>query len=82
MMTDIKQAVDQQDSSKLERTAHALKGMLGNFQVKASVEKAFTLEKLGRGETFENAETTYDALTDELARLEEMFANMSQEKPN
>jgi len=50
--------------------------------VEASVEKAFTLEKLGRGETFENAETTYDALTDELARLEEMFANMSQEKPN
>jgi len=82
MMTDIKQAIDQQDSSKLERTAHALKGMLGNFQVEASVEKAFTLEKLGRGETFENAETTYDALTDELARLEEMFANMSQEKPN
>jgi two-component system sensor histidine kinase/response regulator len=31
MMTDIKQAIDDQDPSKLERTAHALKGMLGQL---------------------------------------------------
>jgi two-component system sensor histidine kinase/response regulator len=80
MMTDIKQAIDLQDASKLERTAHALKGMLGNFQVDASVEKAFALEKLGRSETFDHAEATFDSLTDELVRLEEVFVNMSQEK--
>ena len=82
MMTDINQAIDQQDPSKLERTAHALKGMLGNFQVEASVEKAFALEKLGRSESFDNATATFDSLADELARLEEVFANMSQEKSN
>jgi CheY-like chemotaxis protein/HPt (histidine-containing phosphotransfer) domain-containing protein len=82
MMTDIKQAIDQQDPSKLERTAHALKGMLGNFQVASSVEKAFTLEKLGRNETFDNAADTYDSLADELSRLEEVFVNMSQENSN
>ena len=82
MMADIKQAIDQQDPSKLERTAHALKGMLGNFQVDASVEKAFVLEKLGRDKTFDNAGATFDTLTEELARLEEIFVNMSQEKSN
>ena len=82
MMTDIKQAIDQQDSSKLERTAHALKGMLGNFQVEPSVEKAFTLEKLGRSETFDNAAATYESLADDLARLEKVFMNMSEENAN
>jgi PAS domain S-box-containing protein len=82
MMADIKQAIDQQDPSKLERTAHALKGMLGNFQVDASVEKAFVLEKLGRDKTFDKAGATFDTLTEELARLEEIFVNMSQEKSN
>ena len=82
MMTDIKQAIDHQDASMLERTAHALKGMLGNFQVDASVQKAFALETVGRNETFDNARATFDSLTDELARLEEVFVNMSQEKSN
>jgi two-component system sensor histidine kinase/response regulator len=82
MMTDIKQAIENQDASMLERTAHALKGMLGNFQVDASVQKAFALEALGRNETFDNARATFDSLTDELARLEEVFVNMSQEKSN
>jgi CheY-like chemotaxis protein len=82
MMTDIKQAIDHQDASKLERTAHALKGMLGNFQVGASVEKAFALEKSGRSETFGDAATTYASLAEELARLEKVLVNMSQEKSN
>jgi len=82
MMTDIKQAIEEQDSSKLERTAHALKGMLGNFQVEPSVEKAFTLEKLGRNKTFDSAADTYDSLAGDLSRLEEVFVNMSQENSN
>ena len=82
MMADIKQAIVEKDPSKLERTAHALKGMLGNFQVASSVEKAFALEKLGRDESLENAETTFNALADEMAALEEMFANMTRETSN
>ncbi|MBW1891968.1 MAG: response regulator, partial [Deltaproteobacteria bacterium] len=35
---------------------------------------------LGRDGSLENAEEIFDALTDELARLEEMFVDMSQEK--
>ncbi|MBW2298285.1 MAG: response regulator, partial [Deltaproteobacteria bacterium] len=80
MMMDIRKAISNADPSVLERTAHALKGMLGNFQVDASVQKAFTLERLGRDGSLENAEEIFDALTDELARLEEMFVDMSQEK--
>ena len=82
MMADIKQAIDHQDAPKLERTAHALKGMLGNFQVEPSVEKAFALEKLGRSQTFDSAAATYDSLADDLARLEEVFVKMSQENSN
>ncbi len=80
MMMDIRKAISNADPSVLERTAHALKGMLGNFQVDASVQKAFTLERLGRDGSLENAEEIFDALADELARLEEMFVDMSQEK--
>jgi CheY-like chemotaxis protein len=82
MMTDIRQAIDQQDPSLLERTAHALKGMLGNFQLGQSVEKAFALEKQGRSETFDNAAATCESLADDLARLEAVFENMSQENSN
>ncbi|MCG6911908.1 MAG: response regulator [Deltaproteobacteria bacterium] len=80
MMQDIRDAITDGDFSGLERKAHALKGMLGNFQVEASVQKAFALEKMGRENSLEHAESTFGLLADDLVRLEEMFVDMTQEK--
>jgi len=82
MMTDIKKAIADGDTSMLQRTAHALKGMLGNFQVDSAVQQAFALEKMGRDESLEKSQEIFKMLSAELDRLKRMFVDMSQEKMN
>jgi len=82
MMTDIQKAIKNGDAAVLQRTAHALKGMLGNFQVDAAVQKAYALEKIGTDDSLENAQETYDALSVDLDRLEGMFVEISEEEMN
>jgi two-component system, sensor histidine kinase and response regulator len=78
MLKNIHVAIQAEDAPGLQRTAHALKGMLGNFQVETAAKKAYDLEKMGSNGTFEQAEDIYTQLSAELDSLERMFLDMSR----
>jgi len=69
MMDSIRQAVESKDATALKRTAHALKGMVGNFQSKAAAQSALELEEMGRSEALTGAEKSMENLTMEIEAL-------------
>ena len=82
MLKNIQEAIDSNDAPGLQRTAHALKGMLGNFQVESSAQKAYILEKMGSDGKLEDAASIYNQLSAELDSLERMFLDISRETMN
>ena len=57
-LAEIRDAIEREDSAKLENAAHALKGSVANFGAQNAVEAAFRLEQMGRaGQLGEAAET-------------------------
>ena len=82
MLKHIQDAIRAEDAPALQRTAHALKGMLGNFQVETAAQKAYTLEKMGSEGTLEHAADIYAQLSAELDSLERIFLDMSEETTN
>jgi HPt (histidine-containing phosphotransfer) domain-containing protein len=82
MLKNIKTALESKDCPGLQRTAHALKGMLGNFQVDSSAQKAYALEKMGSEGQLENAADIYQQLSADLDSLERMFLDISRETMN
>jgi len=82
MLKNIHDAIQAEDAPALQRTAHALKGMLGNFQVETAIQKAYNLEKMGGEENLEQAADIYTQLSTELDSLERMFSDLSRETMN
>jgi len=82
MLKNITTAIESKDAPGLQRTAHALKGMLGNFQAESSAQKAYALEKMGSNGQLENAADIYRQLSAELDSLERMFLDISRETMN
>jgi len=80
MMSDIAAALQAQDASTLMRSGHALKGMLGNFQATSGMELAYRLEEMGRQGVFDNADDTYQTLSDELTKLVSVFKKLVKEE--
>ena len=66
MIKEIEAAIDGNDASDLKRTAHALKGMLGNFQAHDAADHALALEKMGAAASFEKARDVLARLTREI----------------
>jgi len=62
-LAEIRLAIEEQDPAKLERAAHTLKGSVANFGAAATVDSAFSMEKMGRSGKI-------DAAPAELVRLE------------
>ena len=82
MLGEIRNAITGREASVLRRTAHALKGMVGNFQAKTAAEAARILEEKGKNGDFEDAGPAYDTLADEMDRLERNMVEMiEKEKP-
>ncbi len=79
MMSDISKAIDTGDAATLRRTAHALKGMLGNFHAETAAQKAYRLEEMGREGHLSHAHEAYEALAGDMAGLKQMFLNMIEE---
>jgi CheY-like chemotaxis protein/HPt (histidine-containing phosphotransfer) domain-containing protein len=82
MLKNIHDAIQTKDAPALQRTAHALKGMLGNFQVESATKKAYNLEKMGTEGNLEQAADIYTQLSTELDSLESMFLELSRETMN
>ena len=62
LVSQIREAIDQNDAHKLERSAHSLKGSVSNFGSDAAWEAALELEKMGRSGKIELAEPAYSHL--------------------
>jgi HPt (histidine-containing phosphotransfer) domain-containing protein len=80
MMQDIRAAVQENDADRLHRSAHALKGMAGNFQAVPVFEAARTLEDMGRSQDLDHAETAWRRLSDEMERLCARLTAMAEEE--
>ncbi len=82
MLKNINEAIQTKDAPALQRTGHALKGMLGNFQVETATKKAYDLEKMGAEENLEQAADIFTQLSTELDNLERIFLDLSKETIN
>ena len=80
MIKTINKALKAGDADTVRRTAHALKGMVGNFQAKTTAKAALKLEELGRNNYLEGMNQAYEALADELAGLEKTLLDLIKEK--
>ncbi|WP_372677007.1 response regulator [Desulfosarcina sp.] len=83
MLETLKKAIAEEDGVLLSRTAHALKGLAGNFQIDGAVDAARQLELEADQGQFETARDLSDRLADELAgferRLKRMVARISED---
>jgi HPt (histidine-containing phosphotransfer) domain-containing protein len=73
LMTRIKEGVLKKDSSMIEHSAHALKGMSYNISAQRIASAALTLEKIGRSNDLTQAQDMYAALEKEARELEKML---------
>ena len=79
MLDSIEQAIQKGDAGELERSAHGLKGVLGNFSAKKSCQTAFRLEKIGRSGKLEDAPQVFEQLREEVQEVVDFLKNMVQE---
>lgn len=80
MIETIKDALKAKDANSIRRTAHALKGMVGNFQAKTAAKAAFNLEEMGRNSEFSGMSQACKTLISELAGLEKTLLGLVREK--
>ena len=80
MIETINKALKAGDTNTVGRTAHALKGMVGNFQTKTTAKTALKLEELGHNNRLEGMNQAYEALACELAGLEKSLLALVREK--
>jgi len=69
-MAEIRTAIAESDTHRLQRTAHALKGGLSVFAAKAAFEAALRLETMGRAGQLAAAEEAWTALAKEVEQLQ------------
>ncbi len=69
LMTDIQQAIAQEDTLALQRAAHTLKGSATIFAAQPVAAAALRLEVMGRDETLTDAASAWSALQDAMAQL-------------
>lgn len=74
LFAEIGHAVQARDARALERTAHTLKGSVGNFGADAAFHAAFQLEKMGRSGNLTGVDEAYQALEAEMERLRPALA--------
>jgi CheY-like chemotaxis protein/HPt (histidine-containing phosphotransfer) domain-containing protein len=68
-LTEIRQAITERKSERVERAAHTLKGTASNFGARATVAAARRLEEMGCSRDWPEVEAAYDALETEIKRL-------------
>ena len=68
-LAEVQAAVAGQDADALERSAHKLKGSVGNFCARMAFDAALKLEEIGRGGGLDGAEEALEALEREIDRF-------------
>lgn len=68
-ISELRQAVASKDANAIQRTAHGLKGSVGNFGARDAVEASVRLENLGRSGDLIHASESLAALEAALETL-------------
>jgi PAS domain S-box-containing protein len=80
LLLEIRNAILCADAKALERSAHTLKGSVGNFGARNAFEAAFALEQMGRAGDFARAEEIFAQLERQLALLAPALEALMKEK--
>ncbi len=75
-LSDIESGLANGDSDLVHRSAHQLKGAVGNFSAQRAYDAAFTLERMGDNGELDEAPAAFEILKSELARLEPILSNL------
>ncbi len=78
---DLRDAIARGDAARLCRTAHSLKGAVGNFRARAAFDQAQRLEAMGRDGDLTSAADVCARLETELDRLLPALAALAQPPP-
>jgi len=70
LMTELDRAIDADESEKVERAAHSIKGMSANFFAPGALRAAERLERMGREKNLNQAKQAFKVLGNEMRRLE------------
>ena len=71
----VREAIDKNDGSALQRAAHSLKGSVANFGAEETVAAAYQLEQLGVNGQLDDAKDVFVVLEQELHKV---FESLSQ----
>jgi PAS domain S-box-containing protein len=80
LMTEIRNAVERADAQALERSAHTLKGSVGNFGAKRAFDLAYNLEQMGRNGDYARAMEVFGQLEQQIALLVPALESLMKEK--
>jgi len=69
MLAEIKESIEKGSADDLEKTAHTLKGSVGNFAADDTFQASFLLETMGRNNNLTGAQDALILLQKELYRL-------------
>jgi len=76
MLEALQEALTSKDADALRRNAHALKGMVGNFQGLDAAKAAAKLEEMGRQKEFNGADQAHAILIKEIDKLEKTLLDL------
>lgn len=76
-MDAIRSAVELRDPRAIERSAHSLKGSVGNFGAEAALNAAFSLEMIGRNGNLQEVENALAALELAIRELEPAMTSLA-----
>ena len=68
-VADMRSALENASGHDLYHAAHRFKGSVGNFGCPAISDAAFALEKMGRANTLDEAQSTFDTLSKDVESL-------------
>jgi CheY-like chemotaxis protein len=74
-MAEIRNAIDKKDATKLNRSAHALKGAVSNFGARSVFQTALRLEEMGEKNELEESENVYLVLERGMEILKQALMN-------
>lgn len=78
LMSRIQVAIERRDSDDLSRSAHTLKGCVGNFCAQKAFDAALCLEKMGKSGDWSDVDAAWATLQMEIERLKVALEEMSR----
>jgi two-component system, sensor histidine kinase and response regulator len=78
MLSQVEFAVRQGNADTIERTAHTIKGALGNFAADRAFEAALKLETIGRDGALKHADRAFKDLEKEISLFKDVLVSLKQ----